>query len=105
MATAAKPAIEFFSFDGEVVGQAGATALRGVRSLADSAPQGRLFAAISTLVDTSAQAADAFEKASLAELRAAQDAHLTRGSRFAKRLSNIIGNEAATPLPAFLRAK
>ena len=82
MASALKPAIESYSFDGESVGVAGAAALRRVKTLAESAPQGRLFGAIVTMVETSAQAADAFEKASLAELRhesAAANAHLSRG--------------------------
>ncbi|MCA0434558.1 MAG: hypothetical protein LCH46_15010 [Proteobacteria bacterium] len=106
MATAAKPAIETFSFDGEAVGAAGAAALRKVRSLADSAPPGRLFAAIATLTDTSAEAAKAFEAAGLAELDAEKsNAKTQHGMRFAKRLKQAAGVEGATPLPAFIRRK
>ncbi|MFO1034354.1 MAG: hypothetical protein U1E15_09870 [Hyphomicrobiales bacterium] len=105
MVTAAKPAIESFSFDGEIAGVAGAAALRKVRSLADAAPQGRLFAAISTLSDTSAAAAEAFEAAGLADLRTASEHHLARGNRIAGKLHEAIGADTATPLPAFMRRK
>jgi hypothetical protein len=108
MATAAKSAIETFSFDGEAVGAAGASALRKVRSLADAAPPGRLFAAISTLTDTSAEAARAFEAAGLAELRGATEAaeaHVARGQNFVRRLKQTMGAEAATPLPDFMRRR
>jgi hypothetical protein len=105
---AALPAIESFSFDGESVGAAGAAALRKVRPLAEAAPTGRLFASISTLADTSAQAALEFEAAGLAELRSetqAAEARLNRGMRFVNRLKESFGAEVATPLPAFVRRK
>jgi hypothetical protein len=105
MATAAKPAIEMFSFGGEPAGIAGAAALRKVKSLAETAPQGRLFAAISTLADTSSSAAQAYEAAGLAELRSVSDAHLARGNRIATRLKEALGAEVATPLPAFMRKR
>ncbi len=105
MATAAKPAIEFFSFGGEIAGIAGAAALRKVKSLAESAPQGRLFDAISTLADTSSAAADAYEAAGLADLRSLSDQHLARGNRIATRLREALGGEVATPLPAFMRRR
>lgn len=57
--------VETFSFDGESFGTSGAAALRKVKSLADSAPAGRLFASIATLTDMSAAAADALEKGQL----------------------------------------
>jgi hypothetical protein len=105
MATAAKPAMESFSFGGESAGVAGAAALRKVRSLAEAAPQGRLFAAISTLADTSAAAAEAYEAAGLAELHSASEHHLNRGNRIASRLREAFGAETATPLPVFMRRK
>ena len=105
MATAAKPAIEAYSFGGEPAGIAGAAALRKVKSLAETAPQGRLFAAISTLADTSSAAADAYEAAGLAELRSVSDHHLARGNRIAARLREALGADMATPLPAFMRMR
>ncbi len=54
-------AMESFSFDGETIGAAGAAALRRVKTLADQAPQGRLFASIATLTDMSAATAGALE--------------------------------------------
>ena len=54
--------IETFSFDGESIGAAGANALRKVKSLADSAPTGRLFASIATLTEMSSATSTALEK-------------------------------------------
>ena len=54
--------IETFSFDGEDFGASAANALRKVKSLADSAPTGRLFASIATLTEMSAATAVALEK-------------------------------------------
>jgi hypothetical protein len=54
--------IETFSFDGESFGASGAAALRKVKSLAESAPTGRLFASIATLTEMSATATTALEK-------------------------------------------
>jgi hypothetical protein len=106
MSAALKPVAEYFSFDGEAVGAAGAAALRKVKSLADSAPQGRLFASIATLADNSGQAAAEYEAASLATLRhetEAAEASIARGNRMINRLKEAIGAEAATPLPDFIR--
>lgn len=105
MATAANPAIEFYSFGGETAGIAGAAALRKVKSLAETAPQGRLFASISTLADTSAAAAEAYEAAGLADLRSVSDNHMARGNRIASRLKEALGAEVATPLPGFMRRR
>lgn len=108
MTAAAKSAIEHFSFSGESAGAAGATALRGMKSLAEAAPQGRLFASISTLADTSAMAAAEFEAAAVATLRAeteAAEARLNRGMRLAHRLKSAFGAEVATPLPDFMRRR
>jgi hypothetical protein len=57
--------IETFSFDGESFGASGAAALRKVKSLADSAPAGRLFASIATLTEMSATATTALENGEL----------------------------------------
>ena len=57
--------IESFSFSGETFGIAGAAALRKVRTLADAAPTGRLFASITTLTDISASTAKLLEQKNL----------------------------------------
>ena len=109
MATAAFPAIDSFTFNGENVGIAGATALWKVRSLAERAPTGRLFATIATLADTSAAAAQAYEAAGLAELESEKQANIMQGSRLVHALSKAIGAAPqpteATPLPAFIRRR
>ena len=108
MVTAAKAAIETYSFNGEAVGMAGASALRKVRSLAEKAPPGRLFAAISTLADASADAAHAFEAAARADLKgrtAEADYHQGRGLGFISRLKKAVSGENAAPLPDFMRKR
>jgi hypothetical protein len=108
MMAAAKSVIESFSFSGESAGAAGASALRGIRSLVDTAPQGRLFASIASLADTSAMAAQEFEAAGIATLKAETadaEARLNRGMRIANRLKTAFGAEVATPLPDFMRRK
>ena len=54
--------MESFSFNGEDFGVAGAAALRKVKTLAEVAPKGRLFAAISTLNELSAATAKALDE-------------------------------------------
>ena len=54
--------METFSFKGEEIVAAGAAGLRRVKSLADVAPKGRLFAAIATLSEMSAATAKALEQ-------------------------------------------
>jgi hypothetical protein len=106
MSAALKPVAETFSFDGESVGVAGAAALRKVKFLAESAPQGRLFSAISTLSDNAGLAAAEYEAASLALLRgeaATAEKHLTRGTRMTSRLKEKAAETEAVPLPAFMR--
>jgi hypothetical protein len=106
MSAKLKPAIENFSFDGEAVGAAGAAALRKVKSLAESAPQGRLFAAIATLSDNSGKAALEYEAASLATLRhetEEAEARLARGTRMVKRMKESMTVDVAVPLPDFVR--
>jgi hypothetical protein len=108
MSAALKPVVEHFSFDGEFVGAAGAAALRKVKSLAEAAPQGRLFASISTLADNAGMAAAEYEAASLATLRhetQEAEARLARGTRMVHRLKEAIGAEVATPLPEFMRRR
>ena len=53
--------MEVFSFEGEQFAAAGAAGLRKVKTLAEVAPKGRLFAAISTLSEMSAITAKALE--------------------------------------------
>jgi hypothetical protein len=108
MTAAAKPAIESFTFGGEAVGVAAATALRKVRPLAEAAPPGRLFASISTLADTSAAAAREFERAGIAELNRQTEeanARLSRATQLLHKLKGAADTEVATPLPAFVRRK
>jgi hypothetical protein len=108
MSAALRPVVEQFSFDGETVSAAGAAALRKVKSLAESAPQGRLFASIATLADTAGKAAAEYEAASLATLRhetEEAEARLNRGTRLVHRLKEAMGAEVATPLPDFMRRK
>jgi hypothetical protein len=108
MSLALKPVVESFSFNGEEVGAAGAAALRKVKSLAEAAPQGRLFATITTLSDNAGMAAREYEAASLATLRRETEeaeARLARGTRMVHRLKEALGAEVATPLPEFMRRK
>ncbi len=98
------PAVESFSFNGESIGASGAAALRGIKSLAERAPAGRLFACIATLAEQSAAAASEFEAASLHTLKQeTAAAHLERGTKLAHKLKAALGAEIATPLPAFKR--
>jgi hypothetical protein len=117
MSAALKPVVEHFSFDGEsvdfsfdgtAVGAAGAAALRKVKSLAESAPQGRLFASIATLADNAGKAAAEYEAASLAALRnetEEAESRLARGTRMVQRLKDATGAEVAVPLPDFMRKR
>jgi hypothetical protein len=57
--------MESFSFNGEEIGAAGGAALRKVKTLADSAPKGRLFAAIATLDELSTTTTAALEAGNL----------------------------------------
>jgi hypothetical protein len=56
---------ESFSFDGESFGASGANALRKVKSLAELAPSGRLFASIATLTEMTTAATTALENQQL----------------------------------------
>ena len=83
-------AIESFSFDGEEFSAAGAAALRKVRTLAESAPVGRLFASITTLSDMSASVADALDKGALQKAT-----HVARN----------LADKSDAKLPGFFRRK
>lgn len=81
---------ESFSFDGESFGASGANALRKVKSLADQAPTGRLFASIATLTEMSSAATLAVESG-----------HLEKAAMIAHKLSSA----GETKLPSFFRKK
>jgi hypothetical protein len=82
--------VELFSFEGESFGGAGANALRKVKSLADTAPTGRLFAAISTLTEMSNGATIALEKG-----------QMEKATSIARRLADA----GEAKLPCFFRKK
>lgn len=82
--------IETFSFDGEDFGASAANALRKVKSLADSAPTGRLFASIATLTEMSAATAVALEKG-----------QIEKASAIGRRLVDV----GEAKLPRFFRKK
>ena len=82
--------IETFSFDGEDFGASAASALRRVKSLADSAPTGRLFASIATLTDMSSAATNALEKG-----------QMDKATSIARRLADA----GESKLPSFFRKK
>ena len=81
---------ETFSFEGEHFGGSGAAALRKVKSLADSAPTGRLFASIATLTEMSAAATIALEKG-----------EMEKATSIARRLANA----GEAKLPSVFRRK
>ena len=82
--------IETFSFDGEDFGASAASALRRVKSLADSAPAGRLFASIATLTEMSAATTIALEKG-----------QIEKATSIARRLADV----GEVKLPSFFRKK
>ncbi len=82
--------IETFSFDGESFGASGAAALRKVKSLADSAPTGRLFASIATLTEMSNGATIALEKG-----------QMEKATTIVRRLADA----GEAKLPSFFRKK
>jgi hypothetical protein len=82
--------IETFSFDGEDFGASAANALRRVKSLADSAPTGRLFASIATLTEMSTASTNALEKG-----------QLEKATSIARRLAEA----GESKLPSFFRKK
>lgn len=81
---------ESFSFDGESFGTSGANALRKVKSLAESAPTGRLFASIATLTEMSGAAALALENGEIEKATA---------------ISRKLANAGESKLPSFFRRK
>ncbi len=82
--------VETFSFDGESFGASGANALRKVKSLADTAPTGRLFASIATLTEMSGATSAALEKG-----------QLENAAIIAKKLAQA----GESKLPSFFRRK
>jgi hypothetical protein len=88
--TAKMTIAETFSFDGESFGTSGANALRKVKSLAESAPTGRLFASIATLTEMSSAATLAAEKG-----------QLEKAAMIARKLADA----GESKLPAFFRRK
>ena len=82
--------IETFSFDGESFGASGAAALRKVKSLADSAPTGRLFASIATLTEMSHGTTVALE-----------NGQIEKATSIARRLADA----GEAKLPSFFRKK
>ncbi len=83
-------AVESFSFDGESFGASGANVLRKVKSLADSAPTGRLFASIATLTEMSSAVSAAIETDQLQK---------------ATTLAQKLALAGETKLPSFFRRK
>lgn len=83
-------AVESFSFDGESFGASGANALRKVKSLAEAAPSGRLFASISTLTEMSSAATIALE-----------NGQIEKAGMIAKKMANA----GEAKLPSFFRRK
>jgi hypothetical protein len=83
-------AMESFSFEGETIGAAGAAALRKVKTLAEQAPQGRLFASIATLTEISASMTVALEKG-----------ELEKATHIARKLAD----KGESKLPSFFRRK
>jgi hypothetical protein len=81
---------ESFSFDGESFGTSGANALRKVKSLAELAPTGRLFASIATLVDVGNAATSALEKNQLDK---------------ATTLANQLNDLSEVKMPTYFRRK
>ena len=82
--------VETFSFDGESFGTSGAAALRKVKTLADSAPTGRLFASIATLTEMSGATSAALEQG-----------HLEKAASLASKLAQA----GESKLPGFYRRK
>lgn len=88
--TAKLAPVELFSFEGESFGTAGSNALRKVRSLADTAPSGRLFGAIATLTEMSNGATIALEKGQLEK---------------ATNIAQSLADAGQAKLPSFFRKK
>ena len=88
--------VEKFSFSSEDnIAGACSSALRKVRSLADSAPIGRLFASISTLSDMSNQIGQSLASDDLASAAKLMKAYATPASM----------PETATPLPMHFKRR
>jgi hypothetical protein len=82
--------VETFSFDGESFGASSANALRKVKSLADSAPSGRLFASIATLTEMSSATSAALEMGNLEK---------------AANIASKLAKAGESKMPSFFRRK
>jgi hypothetical protein len=107
---AGKAVLDDVSYVAEgLTGTACATALRKARSLAESAPPGRAFAAIATLAEISMRAADALESTAEAAIAGDQDIaslELARGVVLMGRLSAANPGDPEVPAePAYLRRR
>ena len=106
--TARRPSVDGICFAAEgMAGTAGASSLRRLHSLAEAAPAGRLFAAITTLSDMSAKATRALEEGHAA-LAAGDDGRATL--KLARALTHMddlasvaAGHPANQEQPAYLR--
>ena len=106
--TARRGSVDGICFAAEgMAATAGASALRRLQSLADAAPAGRLFAAITTLSEMSAKATQALEDGHDA-LASGDDGSATM--KFARALTHMddmasaaTGQTAAREQPAYLR--
>jgi hypothetical protein len=101
--------IEEFSFAAEgLTGTAASAALRRVRSLADSAPPGRLFNSIATLTEMSRRIETSLEAGSAALVAGDEDSaslELARAVIGMDRLASksLEPDAVAAPLPGYLK--
>lgn len=90
-----------------MAGTAGASSLRRLHSLADAAPAGRLFAAITTLTDMSAKATRALEDGGSALAKGDDHAATLKLARALTHMDDLAatatGQAASQAKPAFLR--
>lgn len=104
-----KDMIEEFTFAAEgLAGTAASAALRRIRSLAETAPAGRLFASISTLTDMSREAGAQLESGGRALARGDSEAASVDCARALiglDRLANTAapGVRAGNAIPSYLR--
>jgi hypothetical protein len=102
--------LEEYSFAAEgMTGTSCAAALRRVRSLADSAPIGRAFAAIATLTDLSQKVQDRLEVADDALASGDEDSaalELARATVLMDKLATAAAPTAAeVPAPSYLKRR
>ncbi|NJM31151.1 MAG: hypothetical protein HC855_14605 [Rhizobiales bacterium] len=101
--------IEEFSFAAEgLTGTAASAALRRVRSLADSAPPGRLFNSIATLTEMSRRIETSLEAGSAAMAAGDEDSASLELARAVVGMDRLAGaamreDAVAAPLPNYLK--